>query len=75
LQALTGFRAGSGPPSAATLNLAARIDADYGKQMRAVDAFFGNDVAAANATLRQTHAPPLAESQPEKPLNCAETEE
>ncbi len=75
LQALVGYRAGTGPPTAATLNLAARIDADYRTQVRAVAAFFANDVAAANATLRQAHAATLAESQPEKPLDCATAQE
>jgi len=71
LQALVGYRAGSGPPTAATRDLAARIDLDYRTQMRAVAAFFATDVVAANASLRQAHALPLAESQPDKPLDCA----
>ncbi len=75
LQALSGYRAGSGPPTAATRDLAARIAADYRTQMRAVDAFFASDVTSADATLRRSGAEPLAESQPETPLDCSDTEE
>ncbi|MDQ2909130.1 MAG: hypothetical protein M3R44_07260, partial [Candidatus Eremiobacteraeota bacterium] len=75
LQALVGSRAGSGPPTAATLDLAARIDADYRAQMRAVTAFFARDVAAADTTLRRSGSAPLVQSESPKPLDCASDEE
>jgi photosystem II stability/assembly factor-like uncharacterized protein len=75
LQDLIGFRAASGVPSAATLDLAARIDGDYVAAMRQVADFFSSDVAGANATLTAAGAKPLADSEPERPLDCATAED
>jgi photosystem II stability/assembly factor-like uncharacterized protein len=75
LQSLTGFRAGSNPPSAATRDLAARIDAEYDGAMKGIKAFFATDVAAADAKLKAAGSPPITESEPEPPLDCATAED
>jgi hypothetical protein len=71
LQSLVGFRAGTGPPSAAVRNYAARVESEYDSAMRAVTAFFASDVATADAALRKAGNAPLAESEPVPPLDCA----
>ena len=71
LQSLFGYRASTGPPSAAVRSYAARVDAEYDAAMREVRAFFANDVASADATLRKSNAAPLAQSEPVPPLDCA----
>jgi hypothetical protein len=75
LESLIGFRAGSNPPSAATRNLAARIDAEYDAAMREVNAFFAKDVADADGLLKTGGGAPLAQSAPEPPLDCATAED
>ncbi len=70
LESLIGSRAGLTPPSVATRNLAGRVDAEYDAAMRDVSAFFSRDVAAADAKLKAAHAAPLAESEPDPPLDC-----
>jgi len=75
LESLIGFRAGSNPPSAATLDLAARIDAEYAAAMRDVAAFFAKDVSAADAKLRAAGTPPLTELEPDPPLDCDTAED
>ncbi len=49
-----------GPPSAATLDYAARVDAAFDAAMRDVAAFERDDVARANAALTAAGKPPLA---------------
>jgi hypothetical protein len=71
LQSLIGFRAGTGVPSAATLDLARRIDAEASRALDDVQAFFLRDVAAADTTLRAAGKLALNEATTEPPLDCA----
>ncbi len=71
LQSLIGFRAGNAIPSAATLDLATRIDAEADAALDDVRAFFAHDVPDADRALRAGDKNPLSETAPEPPLDCA----
>ncbi len=75
LNALIGFRAATGPPSAATLDLTARVDAEYATTIARVTNFFDSDVAAADARLSALRAGPLAQTASDKPLDCTTDED
>jgi len=75
IDALVERRSGTGAPSAATRDLAARVDRRYAVVMNGVDTFFTSDVVAANAALRTAGASPLAETKADAPLDCATAED